>query len=92
MESVQTAVFELIASTAGVNAQTIQPSMNIRDLGIASLDAIEMLFAIEEKFNIELADRDVDLQNASAATLVAAVEGALKSRDLKSTVTAPQVR
>jgi acyl carrier protein len=67
----------MIAETAGVGLEKIQPDTTIRALGVASLDAIEMLFRIEEQFDIQLNDRDVDLKAATATALVKAVERAL---------------
>ena len=88
MQTVQARVFGIIADTANIDIEAIAPATTIKDLGIASLDAIEMLFMIEEKFNIELTDRDVDLKNATAIMLVEAVERAM-SRASGATLVAP---
>ncbi|MEJ0100767.1 MAG: acyl carrier protein [Pseudomonadota bacterium] len=77
MQSIQARVFGIVADTANIDIEAIVPDTTLRDLGVASLDAIEMLFLIEEKFGIELNDRDVDLKNATAAMLVEAVERAM---------------
>ncbi len=77
MQSVQSRVFGIIADTANIDIEAIASANTLKDLGVASLDAIEMLFMIEEKFDIELNDRDVDLKNATAAMLVEAVERAM---------------
>lgn len=78
MHHVQSQIFAIIANTASVDVASIESHTTIRDLGVASLDTIEMIFKIEETFDIELSDRDVDLHSATAATLVAAVERALE--------------
>ncbi len=62
MQSIQTRVFGIIADTANIDIEAVAPATTLHDLGVASLDAIEMLFMIEEKFGIELNDRDVDLR------------------------------
>jgi len=77
MKDVRSTIFCLIAETSGVGIETIHPDTTIKALGVASLDAIEMLFRIEEIFDIQLNDRDVDLKSATAAALVEAVERAL---------------
>ena len=77
MNEVKTFVFAALARTAGVDVSAVQATSTVRELNIPSLDAIEMLFELEEKFDLQFADRDVDLGTATAADLVAAVEQAL---------------
>ncbi len=76
MSTIESRVVKIVAETAGVDASAIKPESTIRDLGIASLDAIDMIFKIEEVFGIELGERELDLKAASVATLVQAVERA----------------
>ncbi|MFO1504582.1 MAG: acyl carrier protein [Steroidobacteraceae bacterium] len=68
---------QIVAETAGVDPSAIKPESTIQALGVASLDAIDMIFKIEEVFGIELGDRELDLKAASVATLVQAVERAV---------------
>jgi acyl carrier protein len=77
MNDIKSVVFETIARTASVDVSSLRHSSTLKELGIPSLDAIEMLFELEEKFNLQLGDRDVDLGTATAADLVAAIEQAL---------------
>lgn len=76
MSTVSDRVMQIIAQTAGVEAAAIKPESTILDLGVASLDAIDMLFKIEEVFGIELDNDQLDLKSASVANLVRAVERA----------------
>lgn len=78
MQNIQEQIFAIIANTASVDVDSIEPTTTIRDLGVASLDTIEMVFKIEETFDVQLGDRDIDLHTATAATLVTAVERALE--------------
>jgi acyl carrier protein len=93
MNDVKTFVFETLAHTASVDVTAVQPTSTVRDLGIPSLDAIEMLFELEEKFDLQLGDRDVDLGTATAAELVAAIEQAVarKGTPLNTATTAGAV-
>jgi acyl carrier protein len=77
MNDVTTFVFATLARAAGVDVSAVQATSTIQQLNIASLDAIEILFDLEEKYDLEFGDRDVDLGTATAADLVAAVEQAL---------------
>jgi len=75
--NVHSTVIQSIARTAGVDAATLNPDATLRDLGIASLDALELLFELEEKFDLQLKDEEVDLGTANVTQLVAALERAI---------------
>lgn len=52
-------VKELIAEELGIEEDTITKESNLsEDLGADSLDAIELIMAVEEAFDIEIADND----------------------------------
>ena len=77
MSTIEARVMQIVAQTAGVDVAAIKPDSTILDLGVASLDAIDMIFKIEEVFGIELGDDQLDIKSASVATLVQAVERAV---------------
>lgn len=50
-------IFELVASMFGVKFENVRANMSLADdLGADSLDTIEFLMAIEERFDIEIED------------------------------------
>ncbi len=54
-------VQSLIAEQLGVEPGELQPNADILDeLGADSLDVVEMVMAIEEAFDIEIADEDAE--------------------------------
>ena len=54
-------VRSLIAEQLGVDAKEMRPDADIlEDLGADSLDVVEMVMAIEEAFDIEIADEDAE--------------------------------
>ena len=54
-------LYELVAAQADVDMLTIQGSMSlIDDLGLDSLDAIELIMATEEEFDIEIPTEDAE--------------------------------
>jgi len=60
---------EVVAEQLSVDKDTIKPdSKFIDDLGADSLDIVELVMALEEKFDIEIPDSDAEsiitLQNA----------------------------
>ena len=52
---------DLVAEQLGVDSSELKPDANIvEDLGADSLDVVEMVMAIEEAFDIEIADEDAE--------------------------------
>ncbi len=53
-------VKEVIVETANVNAEDVKLEANLKeDLGLDSLDAVELNMALEEAFNLSIADEDL---------------------------------
>jgi acyl carrier protein len=51
----------LVSEQLGVDPSEMRPDANILDdLGADSLDVVEMVMAIEEAFDIEIADEDAE--------------------------------
>ena len=51
----------IIAETAGVDEDEIKiKSSFVNDLGLDSLDIVEVVMAMEEEFNIEIPDEDAE--------------------------------
>lgn len=79
--TIQQQVFEIIARQAKIEVATIRPESTLKDLGIASLEAIEMIFDIEEHFNINFPDQQgANFDTDTAQSLVDAVEKALADK------------
>ncbi len=52
-------VKDIIAEELGIEAETIQIDSDLaEDLGADSLDAIELIMAVEEAFDVEIADNE----------------------------------
>jgi len=55
MSDVLQKVIEVVVEQLGVQAENVKPdSRFIEDLGADSLDTVELLMALEEKFDIEI--------------------------------------
>jgi len=80
MSNVQQDIFEIISKQAKIEIGTITAESTLKDLGVASLDAIEVIFDIEEHFNINLPNDDVDFETGTVGHLVAAVERQLAEK------------
>ena len=52
---------EMIVEQLGVSADEIQPETNLmKDLEADSLDAVEIIMAIEDEYDIEIPDEDAE--------------------------------
>jgi len=80
-ETIQQQIFEIIAKQAKIDVATIKPESTLKDLGIASLDAIELIFDIEEHFDINFPDQQgANFDSDTAQSLVDAVQKALADK------------
>ena len=70
-------VIAIIASSARLDASTITRAATLKSLGVDSLDAIEVIFEIEESFGITLPDRAPDFEADTVGGLIEAVTAAL---------------
>ncbi|MGA8278719.1 MAG: acyl carrier protein [Rhodanobacteraceae bacterium] len=78
--TVQQQILDIVAKHADVDVATLKPESTLTDMGIDSLEAIEIIFDIEEHFDITLPDRDPDFDTDTAQGLVNAVETALAAK------------
>ena len=74
MSSVQDTIFDTIASDARIPRENISLDSTLVDLGIDSLEAIEIVFNLEERFKISFPDRDPSFDTGTVRGLVDAVE------------------
>jgi acyl carrier protein len=59
--SVESKVKEIIVEQLGVDAGQVTPAASfVDDLGADSLDTVELVMALEEKFDIEIPDEDAE--------------------------------
>ena len=54
MASVESDIFEIIAEKAAVEREEVVNDAKLEDLEIESLDIVEIVFAIEEKFDVHV--------------------------------------
>ncbi len=74
MSQVQDTVFGIIAKEANIDIGRISLDSTLKDLDIQSLDAVQIIFEIEDQFKITLPDRDPNFDTESVKGLVEAVE------------------
>lgn len=60
-ENIQEKVTEIIVEQLGKDAEHVKPEAKlIEDLGADSLDAVELIMAVEEEFGIEVPDEEAE--------------------------------
>lgn len=74
--SIAQRVIGAIARSKRIDAAEIRPETTFEELGLDSLDAIELLFEIEEEFDLTVED-DAVQGKETVAQVIAAVEEAL---------------
>jgi acyl carrier protein len=75
-ENITEKVTEIIVEQLGVSADQVKPESNlIEDLGADSLDAVELVMAVEEEFGIEVPDEEAE-KLRSVGDIMSHVEGA----------------
>jgi acyl carrier protein len=80
-DTTQQQVFEIIAKQAKVDVAIIKPESTLKDLGVASLEAIELIFDIEEHFNINFPDQQgANFDSDTVQSLVDAVQKGLDDK------------
>lgn len=82
--NVQDKIFAIIADQAKLDTGVVRAESTLKDLGVASLDAIEIIFEIEEKFDVTLSDSDADLKSDTVQGLINAVRRALDAKNAAS--------
>lgn len=79
-QSTEQEIYAIIGKHCGDDVGPIVATSNLTDLGIDSLEAIEIIFDIEEHFDVTLPDRDPNFDTGSVQGLVNAVESALATK------------
>ncbi len=76
MSNVESDIFEIIADKAAVERDKIIGSASLQELEIESLDVVEIIFAIEEKFDIHVPfnANDQEMEFDTVGDVVKAVE------------------
>ena len=83
MSSVEDSIFDIIAKESGIDRAKITPEATLKDLDIQSLDAVQILFEIEDHFKITMPDRDPNFDTESVKGLVETVEKLLAEQAAK---------
>ena len=73
MDDIEKKICEIIAKEARIDVATVVPAATIQDLKIASIDLVQIIFSIEEAFDIQIPEDAVGLDVKNVGDVVAAV-------------------
>ncbi|HEY8229389.1 MAG TPA: phosphopantetheine-binding protein [Rhodanobacteraceae bacterium] len=88
-DNVRKTVFSIIAKEAGIDESKVTLESTLKDLEIPSLDAIQIIFEIEDHFKIQMPDRDPNFDTESVKGLVETVEKLLAEKAANPNPPAP---
>ena len=80
MSETREKIIQIIASECEVDASKIVPEATLDDLGISSVDLVQVMFQIEEEFDVYLADEEVGADTESVGQLLDAVEKLIEAK------------
>ncbi len=76
MSSVESDIYDIIAEKSAVDRSKLQSDAKLEELEIESLDVVEIIFAVEEKFDIHVPynANDQELEFETVGDVVSAVQ------------------
>lgn len=80
IDAIRDEVIAIIARQTKLDVATIHSDSTLKDLGVASLDAIEVIFDIEERFDITFPDQGSNFDTDTVQHLVDAVTEAQQAK------------
>lgn len=87
MASIEDTVLDIIARETRVPRERITLDSTLKNLDVQSLDAVQVIFEIEDHYKIELPDRDPNFDVESVRGLVQAVEKLVAAKGASATGT-----
>lgn len=84
MSEIAAKVSEFIAKEGSIPVEQVLPTSTLKDLNLESLDAVQIIFAIEEHFQIYLPYDNIDIDKQTVADLVDTVERLVREKQQPS--------
>jgi acyl carrier protein len=81
MTAVADQIFEIIAKEAGIERERIALTSTLEDLQIESLDVVQIIFAIEEQFQVYMPYNNPAFDVETVGSLVETVERLLREKE-----------
>lgn len=84
MTDVQDKIFDIVAKEARLDRNKLSLDNKLEDLNIESLDMVQILFGIEDEFDIYVPQEDDSFKLDSLRDVVTGVEHLIAQKDTKS--------
>ena len=88
MSSTEQIVIDIIAKTCRIERERVLLGATLKDLDVHSLDAVQVLFEIEDHYDISVPERDDRYAAGTVQDLVNGVEELLAAKAAKAAATA----
>ena len=80
MSSTEQTIIDIIAKTCSIERERITLDSTLKDLDVHSLDAVQVLFEIEDKFDITVPERDEQYSAGTVRDLVNGIQHLLAAK------------
>ena len=80
MSSTEQTIIDIIAKTCSIERERITLDATLKDLDVHSLDAAQVLFEIEDRFNISVPEREDQYSSGTVRDLIAGVDKLLAAQ------------
>jgi acyl carrier protein len=74
MSSTEQIIFDIIAKTCSIERDRITLESTLKDLDVHSLDAVQVLFEIEDRFDIAVPEREDQYSAGTVRELIQGVD------------------
>lgn len=80
MSSTEQIIFDIIAKTCSVERDRINLDATLKDLDVHSLDAVQVLFEIEDRFDVAVPEREDQYSAGTVRDLIEGVDQLLAAK------------
>jgi acyl carrier protein len=80
MSDTEKAIFDIIAKTCSIPRERITLDSTMKDLDVHSLDAVQVLFEIEDRFEITVPEREDQYSAGTVRDLIVGVDKLLATK------------
>lgn len=80
MSSTQQTIIDIIAKTCSIERDRITLDATLKDLDVHSLDAVQVLFEIEDRFDISVPEREDQYSGGTVRDLIEGVDRLLAAK------------
>lgn len=80
MNDLEKTIFDIIAKEAQIPREKISLDATMQDLDVHSLDAIQVVFEIEDRFGISVPEQDANFNSSTVGDLLRSVQALVNAK------------